>query len=211
MNEINKATILAYFDELYPNVKGELLYNHDYELLIAVVLSAQATDKQVNIVTRKFFALYETFASLLPLKVEDYELHFKSIGLYRNKAKHIYGLVQQLNKDHGGVVPSSKRELLKLPGVGIKTANVVRSELFKIPEVAVDTHVSRIAKRLGFATFSNNVGEIEKKLRKALPKEKYIKTHHQMIHFGRYFCKATSPNCKNCALVALCKEPNKNL
>ncbi|HOE53601.1 MAG TPA: endonuclease III [Bacilli bacterium] len=211
MTRTNKERILAFLDKEYSDAKGELEYTKDYELLIAVVLSAQSTDVAVNNVTRKLFAKYPTFESLLNVKEAQFAAYFKTLGLYRNKAKHVYNLIHLLNEHHNGVVPSAKEELLKLPGVGVKTANVVRAELFNIPEIAVDTHVSRIARRLGFAKFSDDVTIIEAKLRKVLPKERYIKTHHQMIHFGRYFCKAQSPLCKKCPLVDICKEPNKKL
>ncbi|OQC50411.1 MAG: Endonuclease III [Tenericutes bacterium ADurb.Bin024] len=211
MTITDKEKILAFLDQMYPDVKGELEYTKDYELLIAVVLSAQSTDAAVNNVTREIFKKYSTFDSLLTVKEVEFAAYFKKLGLYRNKAKHVYNLLRILKEDYNGSVPSAKEELLKLPGVGVKTANVVRAELFKIPEIAVDTHVSRIAKRLGFAKFSDDVTTIETKLRKALPTERYIKTHHQMIHFGRYFCKAQSPQCKKCPLVDICKEPKKKL
>ncbi len=211
MTIANKTIIFNFLDEYYPDVKGELLYSKDYELLIAVVLSAQATDKAVNIVTRKLFNDYPTFAELISVKEAEFADYFRTLGLFRNKAKHVYNLVQILHNEYKGVVPASKEKLMALPGVGVKTANVVRAELFKIPEIAVDTHVSRIAKRLGFADFKDDVTIIEKKLRRRIPKERWIKTHHQMIHFGRYFCKAQSPRCKECPLVKVCVEPNKNL
>lgn len=211
MKNSSKTFIFNFFDEYYPNVKGELLYTKDYELVIAVVLSAQATDKAVNVVTRKLFKEHPTFSTLINIKEAEFAEYFRTLGLFRNKAKHIYNLVQILNSEYNGVVPRDKKKLMALPGVGVKTANVVRAELFKIPEIAVDTHVSRIAKRLGFATFDDNVEVIEGKLRRKLPKERWIKTHHQMIHFGRYFCKAQSPRCKECPLVKVCLEPNKNL
>lgn len=211
MTTKNKELIFTYLDENYPDVKGELFYSKDYELLIAVVLSAQATDKAVNNVTRKLFSDYPSFSALLSVQEEEYQKYFKTLGLFRAKAKHVYQIVQILNELYNGRVPEAKEALVSLPGVGVKTANVVRAELFKIPEIAVDTHVERIAKRLGFAAFSDNVSVVEAKLRKAMKKEKYIKTHHQFIHFGRYFCTARSPKCKNCPLVSLCQEPNKNL
>lgn len=211
MTNKNKARILTTLETMFPNAVGELLYTHDYELLIAVVLSAQATDKAVNVVTRKLFSDYETFNALLSVSEEEFANYFRTLGLFRNKAKHVYELVRLLHTKHNGVVPSDKKALMALPGVGIKTANVVRAELFKIPEIAVDTHVARIAKRLGFAAFNDDVSEIERKLRRKLAKEQYITTHHRMIHFGRYFCKAQNPRCRECPLVDICLEPNKNL
>lgn len=211
MTTTNKALILQTFNEMFPNVKGELTYTKDYELLIAVILSAQSTDKAVNSVTTKLFNDYPTFAEVKMISEEEFATYFKTLGLYRNKAKHVYGLVKILDEKYNGVVPHHKSALLSFPGVGVKTANVVRAELFNIPEIAVDTHVARISKRLGFAAFNDDVALIEQKLRRKLRKEDYIKTHHQMIHFGRYFCKAQSPNCKACPLVDVCLEPNKKL
>ena len=211
MTKTNIEIIFNFFDKEYAGVGGELLYSKDYELLIAVVLSAQATDKAVNVVTRKIFKDYPSFDELKDVDIPTYETYFKTLGLYRNKAKHVYNLVQILARDHNGSVPVSKEILMSLPGVGIKTANVVRAELFKIPEIAVDTHVARISKRLGFANVIDNVDVIESKLRRKIPKERWIKTHHQMIHFGRYFCKAQSPRCRECPLVDICLEKNKNL
>lgn len=211
MTTKNKERIFNFLNSQYPDVQGELLYNADYELLIAVVLSAQATDKQVNIVTRKLFSDYPTFSSLVNVKEEEYAYYFRTLGLFRNKANHVFNLVQILNEKYNGRVPEDKVELISLPGVGVKTANVIRAELYKIPEIAVDTHVARIAKRLAFAAFSDDVTKVEAKLRKAIKREDYIKTHHQFIHFGRYFCTARSPKCKECPLVSVCREPHKNL
>lgn len=211
MNKDKLLQITTYFDELFPDVKGELLYNHDYELLIAVILSAQATDKSVNAVTRTFFVKYPSIESINRLSLSELEDAFKSIGLYQAKSANIKKTISILLNQYDGKVPSDKEILLSLPGVGIKTANVIRAELFKIPEIAVDTHVHRIAKRLGFAKPNDSLAVVEEKLKRSLAKERYIKTHHQMIHFGRYFCKAKKPNCGQCKLVSICLEKNKNL
>lgn len=211
MNKKNLTRIIAYFDTLFPNAHGELEYTKDYELLIAVILSAQATDKSVNALTRVFFKSFPTIESIEKLSVAELEYYFRSIGLYKAKANNIYQTVKRLMNDFECKVPADKEQLLSLPGVGVKTANVVRAELFKIPEIAVDTHVNRIAKRLGFAAQKDDLGMVEAKLRKQFPVERYIKTHHQMIFFGRYFCKAKSPRCRECQLVDICKEKNKNL
>lgn len=211
MNKNNLDQIIHYFDELFPNVKGELDYTKDYELLIAVILSAQATDKSVNAVTAHFFKKYPTIEAIHALSYSQLEEEFKTIGLYKAKAFNIRKTVDILVRFYQGVVPSDKEALLALPGVGIKTANVVRAELFKIPEIAVDTHVNRIAKRLGFALIDDSLAEVERKLRLTFSVDRYIKTHHQMIHFGRYFCKAIGPRCRECHLVAICKEKQKNL
>lgn len=211
MNKENFTRITTYLDNLFPDAHGELEYTHDYELLIAVILSAQATDKSVNAVTRVFYKQYPSIEAMASLSEEELAEHFKTIGLYKAKAHNVYLTLKILINTYGGKVPSDKDSLLSLPGVGVKTANVVRAELFKIPEIAVDTHVNRIAKRLGFATQKDNLTVVEAKLRKAFPKERYIKTHHQMIFFGRYFCKSKNPRCRECALVDICKEKHKNL
>ncbi len=211
MNKQKQQVIIDYFDRLYPDAHGELVYQKDYELLIAVILSAQATDKSVNAVTVQLFKEYPTLEQLHQLSLEQLEQAFKTIGLYKSKAKNIHQTIAILLDQYGGHVPEDKQALLSLPGVGIKTSNVVRAELFSIPEIAVDTHVFRIAKRLGFAKGDDSLDVVESKLRKTLPRERYIKTHHQMIFFGRYFCKARNPRCRECQLVAICQEKNKNL
>lgn len=211
MTKPNLNRILTYFSTLFPDAKGELVYAKDYELLIAVILSAQATDKAVNAVTRTFFVDHPTIESIALLSLSELEEAFKTIGLYKNKAKNIQATIAILLHQFHGVVPFDKEALLSLPGVGIKTANVVRAELFNIPEIAVDTHVNRIAKRLDFAKPGDDLTIVEKKLRAKLQPEVYIKTHHQMIFFGRYFCKAKNPRCRECLLVDICKEKHKNL
>lgn len=211
MTKKSKLAILSFLDAYYPDVQGELLYSEDYELLIAVVLSAQSTDKAVNVVTRKLFHDYSSLNQLLTLKEEDFAAYFQTLGLFRNKARHVFDLIRILDAKYDQKVPKSKEALLKLPGVGVKTANVVRAELFSIPEIAVDTHVNRIAKRLGFAENNDDISIVEAKLRRRLPKDRWIKTHHQMIHFGRYFCKAQNPQCRQCPLINICLEEHKNL
>jgi len=203
--------IIEYFDTILPDAGCELVYRKPHELLIAVVLSAQTTDASVNKATPYLFEHYPTVFDLANASLASIEAHIRAIGLYKTKAKHVKALCMALMEHHGGQVPSDKASLLALPGVGVKTANVVRAELFKIPEIAVDTHVTRISKRLGFAKLSDDVNTIERKLRKALPVSRYIKVHHQMIHFGRYYCPARGMNCANCPLVAICKEKHKNL
>jgi endonuclease III len=203
--------IFAYLDHHYPHAGCELWYRKDYELLIAVVLSAQTTDKAVNGVTPQLFASFPTLNQLASAPITKIEKLIQSIGLYRTKAKHIKEIANVLLTKYQGKVPEDKAELTSLPGVGIKTANVVRAEIFKIPEIAVDTHVHRLAYRLGFTRKADQVAITEKKLRQAMPESRYIRTHHQLIHFGRYACKAKRPACNNCGLVNICKEPNKNL
>ena len=211
MNKENLLRIQTYFNELFPDARGELEYSKDYELLISVILSAQATDVSVNAAMRPFYKTHPTLESIGALSILELENNFKTIGLYKTKAANVFKTVKILLQTYEGKVPSDKDQLLLLPGVGIKTANVVRAELFKIPEIAVDTHVNRISKRLDFAKSADSVETVEGKLRKILAREDYIKTHHQMIFFGRYFCKAKNPRCRECHLVDICKEKNKNL
>ncbi|HKL83970.1 MAG TPA: endonuclease III [Bacilli bacterium] len=211
MIKAKQARIIAYFDELFPDAKGELEYTKDYELLIAVILSAQATDKSVNAVTRHFFVRYPSLEAMSELSISELENEFKTIGLFKSKAANIKKTMAILLNDYQGRVPQDKAQLMALPGVGIKTSNVVRAELFNIPEIAVDTHVNRVSKRLGFAKQSDSLDQVEAKLRRTLPQTRYIKTHHQMIFFGRYFCKAKNPRCRECQLVDICKEKKKNL
>lgn len=209
MNTKAKSAILAFFDELYPNAGCELNYQKDYELVLAVMLSAQTTDKSVNHVTALLFSRFPDLETLANAPISAIENDIHSIGLYKHKAANVKGIAQRLLEDFSGIVPSEKEALLSLPGVGTKTANVIRAELFKIPEIAVDTHVERVSKRLGFALKKDNVSVIEAKLRKAVPVSRYIKTHHQMIHFGRYFCKAIKPRCQECKLRDYCNEKGR--
>jgi endonuclease III len=203
-------TILSYLDELFPHARCELNYQKDYQLVIAVMLSAQTTDISVNRVTKKLFSNYTNIESLANANVEDIALIIKSLGLYQIKALNIVKIATALLKDFNGKVPADKKSLLELPGVGNKTANVIRAELFKIPEIAVDTHVARVSKRLDLAKVNDSPLVIENKLKKLLNENRYIKTHHQMIHFGRYKCKAKKPLCYDCKLVDICCEKNKN-
>lgn len=197
----------SYLDKIFPNVGCELKYNKDYELLIAVMLSAQTTDKSVNDVTDVLFNKYDNLDKLNDASILDIENIIKTIGLYKNKAKNLKEIVSLLVEKYNYQVPSSKEVLTSFPGVGVKTAGVVRAELFKIPEFPVDTHVERIAKRLGFAKENDSPIEVMEKLKKLTPKERWIKSHHQFIHFGRYFCVAKKPNCSNCEMRNVCKKP----
>ncbi len=209
LNKKNK--ILRYLDQHFPNVGCELWYRKDYELLIAVVLSAQTTDQSVNRVTPILFKTFPRLEDLAHAPLQSIEKIIQSIGLFRTKAKHIKALSNILIKEFNGKVPSDKSVLTLLPGVGVKTANVIRAEIFNIPEIAVDTHVYRLAWRLGISKKNDSVSVTEKKLRKAFPENRYIKLHHQLIHFGRYACHAKKPQCQGCALQSICKEPHKNL
>lgn len=198
--------ISNYVDSLFPHAKCELFYNQDYELVIAVMLSAQTTDKAVNAVTEKLFKDYPTLLDLENASLEEIEEHIKSLGLYKNKAKNIKGIVHKILTEFDGVLPSDKDKLQTLPGIGNKSAGVIRIEVFKIPDLPVDTHIIRITNRLGIASQKDEPIDIERKLKKLIPESNWIKTHHQLIHFGRYFCMARSPRCEECQLREFCKR-----
>ena len=207
MTREEKCIIIEkYLDEILPNPGCELTYNSDYGFLIAVMLSAQCTDKKVNLVTKPFFGKYHSLEEIDTLSIKEIEDNIKSLGLYKNKAKNLKGIAHELLTRFNGKVPQDKNELMSLPGVGNKTANVVRVELFKIPEFPVDTHVERLAKRFKLADKSDDVLTVENKLKKDFKKENWIKLHHQFIHFGRYYCKAISPKCNGCKLAGICTK-----
>ncbi len=207
MTREEKCIIIEkYLDEILPNPGCELTYNSDYGFLIAVMLSAQCTDKKVNLVTKPFFEKYHSLEEIDALSIKEIEDNIKSLGLYKNKAKNLKGIAHELLTRFNGKVPQDKNELMSLPGVGNKTANVVRVELFKIPEFPVDTHVERLAKRFKLADKSDDVLTVENKLKKDFKKENWIKLHHQFIHFGRYYCKAISPKCDGCKLAGICTK-----
>ena len=203
-NKIEK--LIPFLDELFPQVGCELIYHKDYELVIAVMLSAQTTDASVNAVTPVLFSTYSSLKELANAKIEDVENIIHSIGLYKNKAKNVIGIAQILLRDFNGVMPSDKDLLQTLPGVGNKTAGVVRAEFFKIPDLPVDTHILRISKRLGLANPKDDAYEVEMKLKKIIDEDRYIKTHHQLIHFGRYFCTARNPQCDKCKIKEICNK-----
>ena len=198
--------ILEVLDELFPNPKCELNFNKDYELLIAVVLSAQTTDKRVNEVTKILFDRYKNLQELNDAKIEDISAIIKPIGTFNKKAKFIKDICRDLLEKYDGVVPRTHKELEMISGVGHKTANVVLGVLYDLPTFAVDTHVSRVSKRLGLAKALDDVEKIESKLKKKFPKNKWTRTHHQMVLFGRYYCKAIKPCCENCNLKDICKK-----
>lgn len=198
--------VSQYLDSLFPNAKCELFYSQDYELVIAVMLSAQTTDKSVNAVTSHLFKKYPTLKSFVDADIKDIEKEIQSLGLYKNKAKNIKGIAKTLCNDFNSVLPSDKNELQKLPGIGNKSAGVIRCEVFKIPDLPVDTHIIRISNRLGIATKKDEPIDIERKLKKIIPEESWIKSHHQLIHFGRYFCTARNPKCEECKIKKYCKN-----
>ena len=196
--------IVDYFNTILKDARCELNYTKDYELLIAVMLSAQTTDKSVNKVTSVLFNKYQTLDELNNASLDDICDIIKPIGLYKNKAINLKEIVKSLINDYDYKVPREKEELVKLKGVGVKTANVVRIEIFKESEFPVDTHVNRIAKRLGFANEKDDVAKVEEKLKKQFPKDLHAKLHHQFIHFGRYYCMAKNPKCEGCVLSKYC-------
>lgn len=209
MNKVKTMRVLEYFDELYPDACCELNYRNNYELLVAVMLSAQTTDKKVNQVTARLFEKYPDATAIAASEIGDLEEILKYLGLYKNKAKNLKALSRVLLDEFGGVVPEKIELLQKLPGVGRKTANVILVEGFKIPAIPVDTHVTRVAKRLGFAKVDDDVLKIEAKLERSIPKELQVKAHSQFIFFGRYFCKAINPSCGQCELFDMCKDEIK--
>jgi endonuclease-3 len=197
--------------EMFPDAECELVHSNPFELVIAVALSAQCTDVLVNKVTKELFQKYKTPEDYLAVPVEELQQDIRSIGLFRNKAKNIQKLCQMLLEQYNGQVPQERDELVKLPGVGRKTANVVVSVAFNIPAIAVDTHVERVSKRLGFCRWKDSVLEVEKALMKKVPEDEWSITHHRMIFFGRYHCKAQNPQCPACPLLELCREGKKRM
>lgn len=197
-------------DKLYPNARCELIYNKDYELLIATVLSAQCTDKRVNMVTKELFLKYD-INTLKNADLKDIEAIIRPCGSYTKKAYYIKSIAESLVRDYNGIVPNDREYLESLPGVGRKTCNVVLSNIYNVPAIAVDTHVARVSVRLGLAKKNDSVLTIEKKLMKKIPKESWSRIHHQLVLFGRYKCKALKPDCKDCPFIKYCKEKKKNI
>ncbi|MCB5238700.1 endonuclease III [Niallia alba] len=197
--------------EMFPEAHCELVHSNPFELVIAVSLSAQCTDALVNKVTKNLFQKYKTPEDYLSVSIEELQNDIRSIGLYRNKAKNIQKLCQMVLEKYNGEIPMDRDELINLPGVGRKTANVVVSVAYNIPAIAVDTHVERVSKRLGICRWKDSVLEVEKTLMKKVPKDEWSVTHHRMIFFGRYHCKAQNPQCAVCPLLALCREGKKRM
>jgi len=209
LNQKEIRQSLDYMAKLYPDAHCELYYTNPFELVIAVLLSAQTTDINVNRVTPELFKRFKTPEDILSVPVEEIENHIRSIGLYRTKAKNIQKLARKLIDDFNGEVPKTRAELESLAGVGRKTANVVLSVAFDIPAIAVDTHVERVAKRLAFCRWKDNTRQVEETLMKKIPKEEWSVTHHRLIFFGRYHCTARNPECPTCELVDICREGKK--
>lgn len=200
--------ILSVFDEMFPNAECELNHTNSFELIVAVALSAQTTDKSVNIITKDLFNKYKCPQDFVDTDILEIEQDLKRLGLYKNKSKNLKKMCELLINNFGGKVPSSQIELESLPGVGRKTANVVLSVWFNVPRIAVDTHVDRVSKRLKLAYKNDSVRQVEEKLMRKIPKDKWSNTHHKMIFFGRYHCTARNPKCDGCKLKEVCRYPN---
>lgn len=196
--------IINKINSMYENAECELKFSSNYELLVAVILSAQCTDKRVNIVTSELFKEYNTPEKMITLSQAELEQKIHACGFFHNKARHILASSRELVEKHGGEVPSEKEKLKALAGVGEKTANVVLATAFKIPAIAVDTHVFRVSNRLGIAK-AQNVERTQKQLEKRIPKELWASSHYALVLHGRYVCKSQKPNCKDCELRDLCK------
>lgn len=197
--------------EMFPDAHCELVHKNPFELTIAVLLSAQTTDVNVNRVTTSLFEKYTTPEDYLAVPLEELQNDIRSIGLYRTKAKNIQKLCVTLLEDFDGVIPKTRDELTQLAGVGRKTANVVMSVAFGVPAIAVDTHVERVAKRLAFCRWKDSVLQVEDALMKKIPEDEWSDTHHRLIFFGRYHCKSQNPNCEECPLLTVCREGNKRM
>lgn len=201
--------VREYLDELFPNPKCELNYNNDYELLIAICLSAQTTDKRVNEVTKVLFEKYPRLEDIKNADVKDLEQIIRPLGSFHKKSCYVKELSTIIVDKYSSVVPTTRTDLESLPGVGRKTVNVFLGEFYNYPAIAVDTHVERVSKRLRIAKKDSNVKEVEEKLMKFYPKKEWAKRHLQMVLFGRYYCKAIKPLCENCKLKEYCKEKRK--
>ena len=210
MNKEKRIEIFRRFAKANPNPSTELEYSSPFELLVAVLLSAQATDKGVNIATRKLFPIANTPTAILELGEERLLTYIKTIGLFRSKGKHLMQTCKMLLEHHGGEVPADRESLEALPGVGRKTANVILNTAFGQPTMAVDTHIFRVSNRTGIAP-GKNVLEVEKRLLRVIPSEFMLNAHHWLILHGRYVCKARKPECRACAIVDLCEMNRKTI
>lgn len=209
MKKSQQMDIINTINEIYKNAECELKFSSNYELLVAVILSAQCTDKRVNLVTQELFKGYNTPEKMLLLSQAELEEKIHACGFFHNKAKHILECSKELVEKYGGEVPADKEKLKSLAGVGEKTANVVLATAFNIPAIAVDTHVYRVSRRLGLAT-QNSVGGVQKQLEKLIDKSLWTSSHYALVLHGRYVCKAQKPNCKDCPLSDNCKYYNKS-
>lgn len=207
--------LIAYFEEAWPTAQSELHYENPFQLLVAVILSAQCTDKRVNMTTPALFAAYPDAAAMAQATPDELFEYIHSISYPHNKSKHLAGMARKLMEDFGGEVPSDVDELQTLPGVGRKTANVIASVVFNLPALAVDTHVFRVANRIGLTRNSKTPLQTERELVKHIPEEKIPIAHHWLILHGRYVCQARKPHCSECGLTELClwyqqSAPKKN-
>ena len=196
--------MIAYFEEARPTAQSELKYENPFQLLVAVILSAQCTDKRVNMTTPALFAAYPDAAAMAQATPEELFEYIHSISYPHNKSKHLAGMARKLMSDFGGEVPSDVDELQTLPGVGRKTANVIASVVFNLPALAVDTHVFRVANRIGLTRNSKNPLQTERELVKHIPEDKIPIAHHWLILHGRYVCQERKPHCTECGLTELC-------
>ena len=201
----NYKKVEDYLDELIPNPKCELNYFNDYSLLIAIMLSAQTTDKRVNEVTNVIFKKYNSLTKLKKANLSDLEKIIYPLGNFKKKAYNVKEIARIIDEEYNGIVPTNREILESFPGVGRKTVNVFYTEYLSIPAIAVDTHVERVTKRLKLAKDEDSVLDIEKKLMKNIKKENWGKRHLQLVLFGRYYCKAKKPECVNCKLKDICK------
>lgn len=201
--------LIKELDKLFIDPKCELEYNKDYELLIAIMLSAQSTDKVVNKVTKVLFSKYDIF-SLNDALESDIERIIYPVGTHSKKAKYIKEIAKRIVNEHNGVVPNDRSFIESLPGVGRKTCNVFLANIYGVDAIAVDTHVMRVAKRLGL-TESDNPLMVENDLMKYLPKDKWSRVHHQLVLFGRYICKSKNPLCSNCPFESICQKISKSI
>ncbi len=207
MMKITNEKLTSLLNEIIPSPRCELIYNHDYELLISTVLSAQSTDKRVNEVTRTLYK--KSLLEISKMSLLEIEKIIRPVGSYHKKAFFVKSIAEHLLKDWNGIVPNDRDYLESLPGVGRKTCNVVLSELFNVPAIAVDTHVFRVSKRLGLSKTSDDVLKVENKLKKFLKKEDWGRVHLQLVLFGRYYCTSKNPKCDNCLLKDYCKQQKK--
>ena len=203
------SRIEEYLDYLFPDPKCELNYTKDYELLIAIMLSAQSTDKRVNSVTPIIFNKYNTLEALKDASLSDLETIIRPVGSFRKKSFYTKEIARMLDEECDGVVPADREYLESMPGIGRKTTNVFLSEFYNYPAIAVDTHVERVSKRLKLATLKDDVLKVEKKLMKKFDKSLWSKRHLQLVLFGRYYCKAVKPECENCRLKDICRGYKK--
>lgn len=202
--------MIAYFEEARPSAQTELEYKDPFQLLVAVILSAQCTDKRVNMTTPALFAAYPDAASMAQASAEEIYEYIRSISYPHNKSRHLAGMARKLVEDFGGEVPGDIDELQTLPGVGRKTANVIASVVFHLPALAVDTHVFRVANRIGLTKESKSPLQTERELVKHIPEEKIPIAHHWLILHGRYVCQARKPHCTECGIADICSYYQHN-